>query len=77
MGCAYAMPFALPLEDCGMVQVLMNLTNFEKTPTPVILDLVKSSADSYGAGIANAELVGLVIWAALKKVVPTAYTCET
>jgi glutamate formiminotransferase len=35
----------------------------------VVLDLVKSLADSYGVGIADAELVGPVPLAALEEVV--------
>ncbi|MDR1472379.1 MAG: glutamate formimidoyltransferase [Synergistaceae bacterium] len=60
---------ALMLEERGMVQVSMNLTNFEKTPIPVVFDLVKSLADSYGVGIADAELVGPLPLAAVEEVV--------
>lgn len=51
-----------------MVQVSMNPTTFEKAPIPVLLDLVKSMADSCGVGIADAELVGSVPLAALEEV---------
>ena len=47
----------------------MNLTNFEKTPIPVVYDLIKSLADSYGVGIAEAELVGPLPLAALEEVI--------
>lgn len=52
-----------------MVQVSMNLTNFEKTPIPVLYDLIKSLADSYCVGIADAELVGPLPLAALEEVI--------
>ena len=52
-----------------MVQVSMNLTNYEKTPIPVVFELVKALADSYGVGIAETELVGPVPLEALREVV--------
>lgn len=68
-GLRYCRAIGLALEDRKMVQVSMNLTNFEKTPIPVVYDLIKSLADSYGIGIADAELVGPVPLAALEEVV--------
>lgn len=68
-GLRYCRAIALPLEEKGMVQVSMNLTNFEKTPIPVVYDLIKSLADSYGVGIAEAELVGPLPLVALEEVV--------
>lgn len=68
-GLRYCRAIGLALEDRGMVQVSMNLTNFEKTPIPVVYDLIKSLADSYGVGIAEAELVGPVPLAALEEVI--------
>ncbi|MDR1916633.1 MAG: glutamate formimidoyltransferase [Synergistaceae bacterium] len=68
-GLRYCRAIALMLEERNMVQVSMNLTNFEKTPIPVVFDLVKSLADSYGVGIAEAELVGPLPLAAIEEVV--------
>lgn len=68
-GLRYCRSIALPLEEKNMVQVSMNLTNYEKTPIPVVFDLVKTLADGYGIGIADAELVGPVPLAALEEVV--------
>ena len=68
-GLRYCRAIGLALEDKGMVQVSMNLTNFEKTPIPVVYDLIKSLADSYGVGIAEAELVGPLPLAALEEVI--------
>lgn len=68
-GLRYCRAIGLALEDKGMVQVSMNLTNFEKTPIPVVYDLIKSLADSYGIGISEAELVGPVPLAALEEVI--------
>jgi len=68
-GLRYCRAIALELEDKKMVQVSMNLTNFEKTPIPVVFELVKSLAGSFGVGIAESELVGPIPLAALEEVV--------
>lgn len=67
-GLRFCRAIALPLEEKNMVQVSMNLTNYEKTPIPVVFDLIKALADSYGVGIADTELVGPVPMAALEDV---------
>lgn len=68
-GLRYCRAIGLALEDKGMIQVSMNLTNFEKTPIPIVYDMIKALADSYGVGIAEAELVGPVPLAALEEVI--------
>ena len=68
-GLRYCRAIALELEDREMIQVSMNLTNFEKTPIPVVFELVKSLADNFGVGIAESEIVGPVPLAALEEVV--------
>jgi glutamate formiminotransferase len=60
---------ALPLEDKHMVQVSMNLTNYEQTPIPVAFELVRTLAEGFGAGVAECEIVGPVPLAALQDVV--------
>jgi glutamate formiminotransferase len=68
-GLRYCRAIALRLEDKNMIQVSMNLTNYEKTPIPLVFDLVKSLADNFGVGIAESELVGPIPLAALEGVV--------
>ncbi|MCL2684299.1 MAG: glutamate formimidoyltransferase [Synergistaceae bacterium] len=68
-GLRYCRAIALELEDRGMIQVSMNLTNFEKTSIPVAFELLKSLADNFGVGIAESEIVGPVPLAALEEVV--------
>ncbi len=68
-GLRYVRAIALPLEEKNMVQVSMNLTNYEKTPIPVVYNMIRSLADTYGVAIAEAELVGPVPLAALQDVV--------
>ena len=53
------------LKDRGIVQVSMNLTNYEKTPIFRVFETVKREADRYGVSILESEIVGLVPSAAL------------
>ncbi len=53
------------LQDRGVVQVSMNLTNYEKTPMFRVFEAVKREADRYGVRILESEIVGLVPAAAL------------
>src|SRR5262245_26408236 len=53
------------LDDRGIVQVLMNLTNYERTPIYRVFETVKREAARYGVSILESEIVGLVPSAAL------------
>jgi len=53
------------LKDRGIVQVSMNLTNFEKTPIFRVFETVKREAARHGVSILESEIVGLVPAAAL------------
>ncbi len=53
------------LKDRGIVQVSMNLTNYEKTPIFRVFETVKREAERYGVQILESEIVGLVPAAAL------------
>jgi glutamate formiminotransferase len=53
------------LKDRGIVQVSMNLTNYEKTPIFRVFETVKREAERYGVSILESEIVGLVPAAAL------------
>ena len=48
----------VPLENRGIVQVSMNLTNYEKTPMTLVFDAVKREAARYGVNILESEIVG-------------------
>ncbi|HET7741724.1 MAG TPA: hypothetical protein VFL67_13850, partial [Mycobacterium sp.] len=56
------------LEDRGIVQVSMNLTNYEKTPMFRVFETVKREAARYGVSVLESEIVGLVPSAALNAV---------
>jgi glutamate formiminotransferase len=52
--------FGLPLESRGLVQVSMNLTDFERTPPHVVYREVERLAALHGVSIADSELIGLM-----------------
>jgi glutamate formiminotransferase len=64
-GLRFVKAMGLPLEDRGVVQVSMNLTNYEKTPIFRVFDLVQREAARYGVNVLESEIVGLVPQAAL------------
>jgi glutamate formiminotransferase / 5-formyltetrahydrofolate cyclo-ligase len=64
-GFRFVKAMGIPLEDRGIVQVSMNLTNFEKTPIFRVFEVVKREAARYGVTVLESEIVGLVPSAAL------------
>jgi glutamate formiminotransferase / 5-formyltetrahydrofolate cyclo-ligase len=64
-GLRYVKAMGVDLKDRGIVQVSMNLTNFEKTPVFRVFELVKREAARYGVSVLESELVGLIPAAAL------------
>jgi glutamate formiminotransferase / 5-formyltetrahydrofolate cyclo-ligase len=64
-GFRYVKAAGFKLDDRGIVQVSMNLTNFEKTPIFRVFEVVKREAARYGVRVLESEIVGLVPSAAL------------
>jgi glutamate formiminotransferase len=64
-GFRYVKAMGIALEDRGIVQVSMNLTNFEKTPIFRVFEAVRREAARYGVSVLESEIVGLVPAAAL------------
>src|SRR5262245_26931264 len=64
-GFRFVKALGIALEDRGIVQVSMNLTNFEKTPMHRVFETVKREAERYGVAVLESEIVGLVPSAAL------------
>ena len=64
-GFRYVKAAGFKLEDRGIVQVSMNLTNYEKTPIFRVFEVVKHEAARYGVQVLESEIVGLVPSAAL------------
>jgi len=67
-GYRYVRAIGLALAEEGMVQVSMNLVNYEKTPIPRVLETIRSEAERYGVNVAGTELIGPVPLGALKEV---------
>jgi glutamate formiminotransferase len=64
-GFRFVKAMGITLEDRKVVQVSMNLTNYEKTPLYRVFDVVKREAARYGVNVLESEIVGLVPAAAL------------
>jgi glutamate formiminotransferase len=64
-GFRFVKAMAVTLADRGIVQVSMNLTNYEKTPIHRVFEAVKREAERYGVSVLESEIVGLVPSAAL------------
>ncbi len=64
-GFRYVKAAGFELKDRGIVQVSMNLTNYEKTPIFRVFETVKREAERYGVSILESEIVGLIPSAAL------------
>ncbi|MEA3350933.1 MAG: glutamate formimidoyltransferase [Chloroflexota bacterium] len=57
-GLRYVQAMGLLVE--GQAQVSMNLTNFRKTPMPLVVETIRRQARRYGVAIEHSELVGLI-----------------
>lgn len=69
-GLPHVKALGIRLEDRGMVQVSMNLTNYEQTAIVHVFDAVKREAERRGVRIAASEIIGLVPAAALAGTTP-------
>ena len=69
-GLRYVKAMGVALADRGIVQVSMNLTNYEQTPMALVFDAVKQEAARHGVTILESEIVGLVPAAALTATAP-------
>lgn len=64
-GLPHVKAMGVALEPRGIVQVSMNLTNFEKTSIVRVFEAVRDEAERHGTTIVESEIVGLVPRAAL------------
>jgi glutamate formiminotransferase len=64
-GLPFVKALGIDLPDRGIVQVSMNLTNFEQTPIIRAFEAVRREAESRGTTVVESEIVGLVPEAAL------------
>jgi glutamate formiminotransferase len=68
-GLRYVKAMGLRLEDKGIVQISMNLVNYQRTPIHRAVELIKTEAARYGVQVKECELVGMVPVEALEEVV--------
>ena len=64
-GLRFVKAMGVDLADRGIVQVSMNLTNYQKTPIFRVFEMVSREAARYGVTVLESEIVGLVPSAAL------------
>ena len=69
-GLPHVKALGISLPERGLVQVSMNLTNYEETPIAQVFDAVKREAARHGVRVAESELVGLIPAAALAHTTP-------
>jgi glutamate formiminotransferase len=63
------------LASRNLAQVSMNLTDFERTPLPVVFEAVRAEAERRGVLIAGSELIGLLPRKALEGTTAAALQC--
>jgi glutamate formiminotransferase len=59
-GYRYVKAKGFEIKDRGIVQVSMNLTNYQKTSIFRVFETIKNEADRYGVPVIDSEIVGLV-----------------
>lgn len=64
-GYRFVKALGMKLDARGIVQVSINMTNFEKTPLHRVFETVRSEAERHGVPVVGSEIVGLVPQGAL------------
>ena len=59
-GLPFVKAMGVPLENRGVVQVSMNLTNYQETSMVTVFDAIAKEASADGVRILESEIVGLV-----------------
>jgi glutamate formiminotransferase len=67
-GLRYVKALGFELKDRGIVQVSMNMVNYEGTPLFRAFEMIKREAERYGVAVVGSEIVGLVPQHALNAV---------
>ena len=68
-GFRYVKGMGVALEEQGMVQVSMNLTNYTKTPIPRVLETIRTEAARHGVAVAGTEIIGAIPLGAMEEIV--------
>ncbi len=64
-GLRYCKAMGVALEDRGLVQVSMNMTDFSKTALYQVVEMIRMEARRYGVQVVGSEVVGLTPMQAL------------
>ena len=75
-GMPFVKALGLPLAKRGLVQVSVNLTDFEQTPLHLVFDAVRREAAAHGVEIAGSEIIGLIPKKALEDAAAHYLQCE-
>jgi glutamate formiminotransferase len=75
-GMPFVKALGLPLAGRGLVQVSLNLTDFEQTPLHAVFDAVKREASARGVAIAGSEIIGLLPKKSLEDAAAHYLQCE-
>lgn len=75
-GLQFVKALGIDLKDRGLVQVSMNMVNYEATPLFRAFELVRREAERYGVAVVGSEIVGLVPQAALNACADFYLRCE-
>jgi len=67
-GLRYVKALGFELKDRGIVQVSMNMVNYEGTPLFRAFEMIKREAERYGVRVVGSEIVGLIPQRALNAV---------
>ena len=59
-GLRYCKAIGIDLQEKGIVQVSMNMTNYTKTALYQTFEMVKFEAERYGVNVTGSELIGLL-----------------
>ena len=59
-GLRFVKALGLYIEQRGLVQVSMNLTDYRRTPVHRVVEMIRREAQRYGVSVVSSELVGLV-----------------
>jgi glutamate formiminotransferase len=59
-GLRFCKALGIALEERGIVQISMNMTDFTKTPLYRAFELIRIEAQRYGVSIVGSEIIGLV-----------------
>ncbi len=59
-GLRFVKAIGIDMEDRGITQVSMNLTNYTKTPLYRVFELIRIEAKRYGIAVVGSEVIGLV-----------------